>query len=324
MNHGRSTCNQLKAIRKQIADANGIAYEPHECTFEGECRGTCPACEGEMRYIERELQRRQSLGKKIAVVGIATGLSAAIATTQQSCSFTSPSDRPINPPDKESTDDIMDEITLPPPPHTTPRTTQTSQEYVKEHIRMYNGSPLWISSSESGDNYVIEEVNIIASPKKVCTPRDQHSQYLDIQGDISIDDIDDDNLIILDGDDDVEITFHEIEEDGVEEDGGFMGLIVEEQPEFPGGSDAMRQYLKENTHYPTEAIENGIQGRVFVSFDVDTVGNITNVKVVRHLDPTLDNEAVRVVKSMPQWKPGKQRGKAAKAVYILPINFILQ
>ena len=82
MNHGKSTCNQLKAIRKQIADANDIAYEPHECTFEGECRGTCPACEGEMRYIERELQRRQSLGKKIAVVSLAT---VGIISTETSC-----------------------------------------------------------------------------------------------------------------------------------------------------------------------------------------------------------------------------------------------
>ncbi len=82
MNHGKSTCNQLKAIRKQIADANNIAYEPHECTFEGECRGTCPACEGEMRYIERELQRRQSLGKKITVVGLAA---VSIISTETSC-----------------------------------------------------------------------------------------------------------------------------------------------------------------------------------------------------------------------------------------------
>ena len=82
MNHGKKTCDQLKAIRKQIADANGIAYEPHECTFEGECRGTCPACEGEMRYIERELQHRQSLGKKIAVVGLAT---VGIISTEVAC-----------------------------------------------------------------------------------------------------------------------------------------------------------------------------------------------------------------------------------------------
>lgn len=82
MNHGKKTCDQLKAVRQQIADANGIDYKPHECTFEGECRGTCPACEGEMRYIERELQRRQSLGKKIAVVGLAA---VGIISTEVAC-----------------------------------------------------------------------------------------------------------------------------------------------------------------------------------------------------------------------------------------------
>ena len=83
MNHGRTTCNHLKAVRQQIADANEIEYCPHECTFEGECIGTCPACEGEMRYIESELRRRQRLGKKIAVVGLAVGLSATPALAQE-------------------------------------------------------------------------------------------------------------------------------------------------------------------------------------------------------------------------------------------------
>lgn len=76
---GKKTCNQLKAIRKQIADANEIDYQPTECTHDGPCSGTCPKCESEMRYIEREIQQRISLGKKVAIVGLATGLSSAFA-----------------------------------------------------------------------------------------------------------------------------------------------------------------------------------------------------------------------------------------------------
>lgn len=76
---GKKTCNQLKAIRKQIADANEIEYQPTECTHDGPCSGTCPKCESEMRYIEREIQQRISLGKKVAIVGLATGLSSAFA-----------------------------------------------------------------------------------------------------------------------------------------------------------------------------------------------------------------------------------------------------
>ena len=74
MTRGRHTCNTLKAIRKQIAEANDIEYEPQECTHEGECAGTCPACEAEVRYLESELLKRKKLGKKVAVAGIAMGM----------------------------------------------------------------------------------------------------------------------------------------------------------------------------------------------------------------------------------------------------------
>jgi len=74
MTSGRHTCNTLKDIRKQIAEANEIEYEPQECTHEGECAGTCPACEAEVRYLEGELLKRKKLGKKVAVAGIAMGM----------------------------------------------------------------------------------------------------------------------------------------------------------------------------------------------------------------------------------------------------------
>ena len=76
MKQGRHTCNTLKAIRKQIAEANEIEYEPVECTHEGDCAGTCPACEAEVRYLEGELSKRSRLGKKVAVVGIAAGMAS--------------------------------------------------------------------------------------------------------------------------------------------------------------------------------------------------------------------------------------------------------
>ena len=76
MKQGRHTCNTLKAIRKQIAEANEIEYEPVECTHEGDCAGTCPACEAEVRYLESELIKRKGLGKKVAVAGIAMGMAS--------------------------------------------------------------------------------------------------------------------------------------------------------------------------------------------------------------------------------------------------------
>ena len=74
MTRGRYVCDTLKAVRKRIADANDIRYEPRECTHEGECQGTCPACEAEVRYLESELDKRSRLGKAVAVAGVAAGM----------------------------------------------------------------------------------------------------------------------------------------------------------------------------------------------------------------------------------------------------------
>ena len=94
-------------------------------------------------------------------------------------------------------------------------------------------------------------------------------------------------------------------------------------PTFPGGDDALRKFIAQSVKYPVIAQENGIQGRVFVSFVVNSKGEVTNVKVARPFDPNLDKEAVRVVQSMPKWAPGKQRGKPVKVSYTVPINFVL-
>jgi len=99
--------------------------------------------------------------------------------------------------------------------------------------------------------------------------------------------------------------------------------VVEQMPEFPGGEAALRKFLAANVKYPAIAAENGVQGKVFVNFVVDRNGGISNVKVVRGVDPAVDKEAVRVVKSMPKWIPGKQNGEAVRVSFTVPINFVL-
>lgn len=102
-------------------------------------------------------------------------------------------------------------------------------------------------------------------------------------------------------------------------------VVVETMPEFPGGQQALFKYLSENVKYPVIAQENGIQGRVICQFVVNKDGAIVDVEVVRSGgDPSLDKEAIRVIKSMPKWKPGKQRGKAVRVKYTVPVNFRLQ
>ena len=100
--------------------------------------------------------------------------------------------------------------------------------------------------------------------------------------------------------------------------------VVEQQPAFPGGQGALLSWLSQNIHYPAVAEENGIQGRVVVSFVVEKDGSISNVQVVRGVDPSLDKEATRVVKSMPKWTPGKQNGQAVRVKYNVPVTFKLQ
>ena len=100
--------------------------------------------------------------------------------------------------------------------------------------------------------------------------------------------------------------------------------VVEQMPMFPGGDPALMGYLRDNIHYPTVAAENGVQGRVVVGFVVERDGSITDVNIIRSVDPSLDREAMRVVKSMPRWTPGKQNGSAVRVKYQVPVTFRLQ
>lgn len=121
------------------------------------------------------------------------------------------------------------------------------------------------------------------------------------------------------------VTFTTIEvPDEVTEEDDEVIVFAEQMPVFPGGEGELRKFLAQSVKYPPIAIESGIQGRVFVSFVVDQTGTVTNVRVARPLDPSLDKEAIRVVKAMPKWTPGFQRGRAVKVAYTVPINFVLQ
>lgn len=140
------------------------------------------------------------------------------------------------------------------------------------------------------------------------------------------DDVETEEIEINTEDDkDVEVVIQapvEVVEEEEEEDVVFV--IVEDMPEYPGGNQALMKYLGESIKYPIIAQENGIQGRVICQFVVNKDGSIVDVEVVRSVDPSLDKEAVRVVKAMPKWKPGQQRGKPVRVKYTLPVVFRLQ
>jgi protein TonB len=100
--------------------------------------------------------------------------------------------------------------------------------------------------------------------------------------------------------------------------------VVEQMPSYPGGMGALMQYLSSNIKYPVIAEENGIQGRVICTFVVERDGSITDVRIAKSVDPSLDKEAMRVVSKMPRWIPGKQNGSAVRVKYTVPVTFRLQ
>ena len=100
--------------------------------------------------------------------------------------------------------------------------------------------------------------------------------------------------------------------------------VVEQMPEYPGGIQALLDYLMESVKYPEDAEKQKIEGRVIAIFVVETDGSISNVEVVKPVFPSLDAEAVRVLSAMPKWTPGKQSGKAVRVKYTVPINFQLK
>lgn len=122
----------------------------------------------------------------------------------------------------------------------------------------------------------------------------------------------------------VEVKYVPIEPEEEEPEEQTIFEVVENMPEFQGGNAALMQYLSKNIKYPTIAQENGTQGRVIVQFVVNRDGSVVDPVVVRSVDPYLDKEALRVISTMPKWKPGMQRGKAVRVKYTVPVMFRLQ
>ncbi len=174
------------------------------------------------------------------------------------------------------------------------------------------------------DDELIELIPIVREKEKLPTPPKmnlddiiivENEKDLDEEWDIEDEVIDDKTAIDIPDDlvgnnektDDTPIPF----------------AILENKPEFPGGERGLLKFLNSKVNYPVIAQENGIQGVVYVSFVIDQKGKVIDVRLLRGVDPSLDKEALRVVGSMPDWKPGKQRGRPVKVSYQVPMRFQL-
>jgi protein TonB len=155
-------------------------------------------------------------------------------------------------------------------------------------------------------------------PPKVIEVLNIVDDDVEIEDELEIEDTEADDQTVID------VAPVVVAREEEEEEGAEVFFIVEEMPEFPGGEPALRKWLATQIKYPVIAQENGIQGKVYVTFVVGKDGSISNATIARGVDPSLDKEALRVVNNLPKWKPGKQRGKPVNVSYTVPINFVLQ
>lgn len=169
-----------------------------------------------------------------------------------------------------------------------------------------------------------EEIIAVTNEPEPPTPTKPPEQITDLfeikENDVQIDDQNLDLDFETDEDDIIDIPDFETNQPDMDEP---VFMVVEEQPSFPGGEEAFREFLRDNIEYPDAARDHGIEGTVYVQFVVNTDGSVSGVKAVRGVDPLLDEEAMRVVKMVPRWNPGKQRGKPVKALFTVPIKFQL-
>ena len=349
---GRNICNTLKAIRKQIADANGINYSPEECHFEGECKGTCPKCEQDVKDLEYELRLRQMAGKAIKVAGVALGITALATScsTQKGYYNSAPSLPekiiPIHFQDYTPNDSIL---------------LKEKEKLCKKGVLFVQGH---LIDEENKEPLIGAFVTAKLSGKHAIADVDGNFTLEVEQGDtITVKYIGyQDRIIKLS-----EMSQEKLNIITLPTSGGLLGEIVvvkkgkhskkakqekkskqgktaiiqpaigadstesreifgiaEEMPVFPGGQAALMKYIKDNLHYPKEYLEGAVTGRVIVGFTVNEDGSVSDVKVMRSVTPELDKEAVRVVKSMPKWTPGKLEGKVVKVKYTVPVSFRLE
>ncbi|OFY93030.1 MAG: hypothetical protein A3K10_14660 [Bacteroidetes bacterium RIFCSPLOWO2_12_FULL_31_6] len=182
-----------------------------------------------------------------------------------------------------------------------------------------------VQASELGQLVVdVEEEDIIPiteqnTPPPPPPPPPAAPETIEIvEDEVKVEDI---KIADTEADAKTEVQEFKQEEEVVEEE---VFTIVESMPEFPGGTTKMMEYLRDNVKYPPAAKANGITGKVFVNFTIGKNGEIRDIKIIRGVHDLLDKEAIRVVKEMPAWKAGKQRGKPVSVSFNLPINFILK
>ena len=288
MTRGKSICEYLKSIRKQIAKANGIDYSPMQCTHKGDCAGTCPACEQEREYLEHQLSTKQKMGVPIKIIGLSMALASGGACSSDPSTPSNPSEVDPN---------LGDTVLL------------------TEELRPSCSDS---SATDNGDTSHLEEMDWTIPPPPPPSP--YIGTYPEMDGLVARKPESTDKEEESPSKDDSTQSAKEALKSTPPDD-YIEGAVVVTPASFPGGKDSLAAYLKENLRYPQSAIKDSVEGEVRVRFSVRPDGSISNVKVVSSVDPRLDEEAIRVVQSMPKWKPASH---GENTPFVLPIRFTLK
>ena len=271
MARGKQTCKILKEIRRQIAEANGIEFITSECRYRGDCLGTCPKCEAEVRYLEQQLRAHSLAGKAVAIAGISAGMIAL-----SGCANTGKQ-----------------------PGDGTSETLQGEPMEMVDTIEMLEGDVEMLEGDiEQGELPAIEDT----VPHPVATPSATK------EGEVP-------------ASQDKEVVVGEIIDP--ESENRIYDAIVDVRPTFPGGDVKLFEWISQHLVYPPNAIDSSIQGRVIIRFLIDQEGRVGDAEVIKGVDPDLDKEALRVVKSLPTFNPAMLNGKPIKYWFTLPITFKL-
>ena len=295
--NGKNICHTLKTIRKQVAEANGIDYTPAPCHFDGDCSGTCPACEAEVQYIESQLGRLRLAGKAVKVVGLALGL-----TMVAGCN--SPSGTPPSATDKPTAANETSPTSQPgPQPHANALVSTTDEgakPHAKHHYVRGNNRRVVKKGAAQADTtaiymadssgFALPEVSVTSTPAKkiACYAGGIPS----IQR--------------------------------IARNRNHVYLNPEISPRYKKGDEAMRQFIADHIRITPPMSAACGQALVKVACVVERNGRLSAMRVIQSVDSLYDAEAIRVLKKMPRWRPARMEGKRVRSLVVIDVRFVLK
>ena len=310
MKKGKQTCRILKEIRRQIAEVNDIEFITSECQYQGDCLGTCPKCEAEVRYLEQQLERKRMAGKAITILGISAGVMTMNAQNSN-----------IDSTQKQSPTDIIEIISTEASGTNNTDSLSVIKGIVTDCMRNPITGVLIIEKGTKNGTVTDEFGNFTLRVSEkhplIVQSIGFQSQEIEIQKTAYIQVVLQEDSTLMMGEILVVNTKKKSQKKKI-----LTTCVSETMPEFPGGNTALMSFIQQNIQYPDPDI--CITGKVIIQFIISTDGNITNAKIVRGVHPKFDKEALRVVKLMPKWKPGTQKGKPVAMEYTIPVSFRYQ